>query len=451
VKRALYTGLASLISLAYDKFTGRNLHGCRNILEKTQWMKTEELRQLQLLKLKVLLRHAYENVPYYHESFKKNGFRPDDLNRLEDIHRVPVLKRSELRLKSTELLARNAKKADLVPCETSGTTVTSVKFYQDKTEATWDMAAELRGFGWAGYKTGAKLAFVRRIRPGDVLASAKFKLECLVNRWKLLNAYYLSERSMASFSSKMHKFKPEYVLGATAPINIFAVFLLGNSQYKIRPKAVFTYAETLLPHYRRTIEEAFKCKVHDVYGSSEMFHVAAQCGWHEGHHITEENVLVETEKDGETAVPGEEGKVLLTNLNGFAMPFIRYDIGDRGKMFADECSCGRGLPLFRPIGRTNEYFVHSDGTFSLFHDLKTVFENLPIEDYQIVQPSYDEIIIRVVKRAGYTQAHTDFILRNIGKRIADIAKVKVELVDSLPMTGFGKIPHFVSKIPTRYT
>jgi phenylacetate-CoA ligase len=143
--------------------------------------------------------------------------------------------------------------------------------------------------------------------------------------------------------------------------------------------------------------------------------------------------------------------VLLTSLNNLAMPFIRYDIGDRGKMFVDDCPCSRGLSLLRPIGRTYEYFVHSDGTFTIFRDLQTVFEDLPIEDFQIVQQSNDEIVIKIVKRVGYTNAHTDFILKKISLCFAKIARLRVELVDSLPLIGFGKVPHFVSKIPTKYT
>jgi phenylacetate-CoA ligase len=413
-------------------------------------MKKEELQQLQIQKLKVLLRHAYENVPYYHESFKRNGFHPSDFNKLEDMQKIPVLQRSELRLKQKEIMARNVKKKDLVSCATSGTTATPVKFYRSNVEITWDMAAELRGYGWAGYKTGAKLVYIRRIGPNDVLANAKHRLERFLNRWKLLNTYYLSEKLMASFGSKMGSFKPDFVLGPPAPTNIFAVFLIRNPQYRMRPRAVFTYGETLLPHYQKTIERTFNCKVYDIYGSTEMAHIAAQCGCHEGHHVTQENVFLETEKDGETAVPGEEGKVLLTSLNSLAMPFIRYDIGDLGTILVDNCPCGRELSLFRPVGRTYEYFVHSDRTFTIFRDVQTVFEDLPIEDFQVVQQSYDEIVIKIVKRTGYTKAHADFILKNISKRIADIANVRVQLVDSLPSSGFGKVQHFV-KLPTGYT
>ncbi len=402
-------------------------------------------------KLKTFLRHAYENVPYYHESFKKNGFHPSSFSGLGDLQKIPVLQRSELRLKLNELVAENAKKSNLISSKTSGTTATPVNFYRSKIDITWDMAAWLRGLGWAGFESGAKLVYIRLFEPNDSLASVRSRLERRVKRWRLLGGYDFSEKSMASFCSKNRNFKPDYVLGGAGPTNIFAVFLLENTQFKMRPKAVVTYGETLLPHYRRTIEEAFKCKVFDWYGSTEIAHIASQCGHHKGLHVADENVFLEIEKDGESAAPGEEGKILLTNMNSFAMPLIRYDIGDRGKMLADDCPCGRKLSLVTPVGRTCEYFVHSDGSFTFFRDLQTVLGDLPIEDFQIVQSSYDEIVIRIVKRADYTNIHTDFILKHVRLLVSDKVKVRVELADSVPLIGFGKVPHYVSKIPTKYT
>lgn len=403
-------------------------------------------------KLGLLLRHAYENVPYYHESFKKNGFHPNDFHTLRDLRKIPILHRSELRLKSSELIVKNAKMSELIPCQTSGTTATPVKFYRSNLDFTWDLAAELRGFGWAGFETGSKLVCIRLFESrNDMLAGIKHRLRRSIIRWRLLGGYDLSTKSMASFCSRIRNFKPDYVMGGAGPTNIFAVFLSENSQFRIRPKAVFTYAETLLPHYRRTIEETFKCKVYDCYGSTEIASIAQQCGQSEGHHVTDENVFLEIEKDGEAAVPGEEGKVILTNLNNFAMPFIRYDIGDLGKTLSDDCPCGRELSLFKPVGRTYEYFIHSDGNFTFFRDMKTVFEDLPIEDFQIVQQSCDEIVIKIVEKEGYTRAHTDFILKNSMLITSGIVKVRVEIVNSVPLIGFGKVPHFVSKISTKYT
>jgi len=254
---------------------------------------------------------------------------------------------------------------------------------------------------------------------------------------------------MESFAKSLHRFEPDFIQGHSGSTNIFATFILENEHFKIRPKAIFTSCETLLPHYRKTIQEAFNCKVYDYYACSEVSHIAAQCGQHEGLHIFEENIVLETVKDDEHASSGEEGRVLLTNLHNYAMPFIRYEVGDSGKILPDICQCGRELSLFKPIGRTNEYFVNRDGSFIFLKDFPRVFEDLPIKDFQVVQESFGEIVLKIASRHSYTKAHTDFILKNI--TYAGSANIRIELVDSIPPDKSGKISHFLSKIATNYT
>lgn len=447
----MYRLVANSALLIYDRLTGRNVASCSKNLEKTQWMKREELRGLQVSKLKALLKQAYENVPYYHRCFKENKFYPTDFKTLEDLSKIPVLHRSSIRSEADRLLARNADERKLVKWKTNGTTDVPLSFFRSRTDIGRGTAAELRSFGWGGYKIGDKAVLIHRVSPHD-LGNVEDRLKLRLNRTRLFNVAYLSENYMESFCSAMQKFKPQYIISRATPVtNILAVFLLENRRFRISPQAVFTGGQTLLPHYRANIENAFKCRVYDWYGSAEMSHVASQCGFHDSLHVSEENVLVEIQKDGEKAACGEEGTVLLTNLDNFAMPFIRYDVGDRGRILDDECSCGRELSLFRPIGRTREYFVHSDGTFTIFRDVNTVFENVPLEDFQIVQSSLDEIVIRIVRRSDYTESHSQFILNNISPGISAVARIRIELVDSLPYTSSGKIQHIISKIPTKYT
>jgi phenylacetate-CoA ligase len=352
--------------------------------------------------------------------------------------------------KRNELIPRNVKESELKSCQTSGTTSTPLTFYHSKMEIPWYLASETRGYGWAGWRTGDKVIYLKLFEPHSEEASANQRLQRIIRRWNLLGGYGLSEQSMEKFCRKKRNLRSDFVQGGAGPVNIFASFLLKHPEFTIRPKAVFTYAETLLPHYRRTIEEAFNCKVHDFYGSTEVPNAAFQCGCHEALHVTDENVLLEIEKGGEAAAAGEEGKVLLTSLNALGTPFIRYDVGDSGRILDDDCPCGRNLSLFKPVGRRYEYFVHSDGSFTFFRDWKTVFEGLPIEDFQIVQQGIDEIVINVVKGKGYTEAHTDFISKHARAYTSSRVKVRVKFVYMMPLIGFGKVPHFV-KLPTEYT
>jgi len=444
----VHSKLVRFFVLASDKLEGSPVYACERYLEKTQWMRKADLQKLQFKRLKRLLIHAFENVPHYHESFKKGNFRPRDFNSFDDARKIPILKKPTIRSELGTMLTRNVSKKKLVCWHTSGTTAFPVKFYRGKRDVSWGLGSEFRGYSWAGYEIGDKLGWVWAY-PLEKTRSFKFKVKGVLKRSRLLNVAYLSEKSMARFADTLHKFKPSFIRGYAHSLNLFAAYLLQNDRYNINPRAVFTSASTLLPHYRKAIERAFSCKVYDCYGSGEVSHVAAQCGEHEGLHVSDENVFLEIVDDSEPVDAGEEGKVLVTNLHSYHMPFIRYDIGDLGKILPDTCSCGRELSLMKPMGRTYEYFLNSDGSFTNLRDFETVFEDLPIREFQVVQESLDEIVIKIVRGSGYIDAHTEFIEKNI--KLRGSAVIRVELIDSIPSEKSGKPRHIVSKIPTKYT
>jgi len=470
----LYRTLGRGLRIFSDSLTGQSVDWHMHCLEKTQWMRKKELRQLQLSRLKKLLYYAYRKVPFYHRSFRKGNFRPADLKTLEDLRKVPVLRKSDIRYNLSQLVSTDYSRADLEVFTTSGTSATPLRFYRSMTELSWARGAEFRAYGWGGYRFGDKMALIwgyepeqtrsfvfkfyhlfmrQRILNVSVMSeksmssfarSFVFKFYHLFMRQRILNVSVMSEKSMSSFARSLVRFKPDFVKGYSAATNVFANYLLKNRQFKIRPRAGFTSAATLLPHHRKAIEKAFNCKVYDVYGSREISGTAGQCGQHEGLHVSDENVVLEIVKDGETASVGEDGQIYLTNLQSHAMPFIRYDIGDIGRSFPDECPCGRKLSLMKPFGRTYEYLVNSDGAFTTLRDLQQVFEDIPIVDFQIVQEDRDEIVVRIVTRSGYNQTHTDFIEEHIKMR--GKAKIRVELVDALPKERSGKTKHIITKL-----
>ncbi len=444
----MYRNLASLLFIAYDNFEHRHVYRHRKYLERSQWLGRQDIERLQVKRVKALLFHAFENVPFYHESFRKADFRPSDFHSLDDMRRIPVLKKPKVRENVDKLRAVNSSEGKVKTWFTSGTTAVPVKLFRDQVDVGWGVAAELRGFGWAGYEVGDKLALIWNVRPNRE-RSLKFRFGNRLRRCELLNIKRLSGRAFESFAAKLQRFQPDFIRGHSGSVNLFASFLLKDDRFRIRPKAVFTSCETLLPHYRKTIEAAFGCKVYDYYGSVEVSHVGAQCGCCEGFHVTDENVLVEVLRDGERASKGEEGEVLFTNLHGYAMPFIRYDVGDLGRTLGSDCACGRKLSILEVLGRTNEYFVNTDGSFVFLKDFQRFFVDVPVADFEVAQPSLDEIVVRIVPKAGYSSRHSDFIVQNL--RYMGSAKITIELVDSLGPQKSGKMRHIVSKVHSDYT
>jgi len=444
----LHRALARGLRIFFDTLTRQSVDWHMQCLEKTQWMKKNELQQLQLRRLKRLLVYAHEKVPFYHRSFKKRNFRPGDLKMLADLRKVPVLRKSDIRDNLSQMVSTDYSKANLELFTTSGTSATPLRFYRSIMELSWARGAEFRAYGWAGYRLGDKLALIWGFEP-EQTRSFTFKFYHLFTRQHILNVNIMSDKSMSSFAGSLVRSKPDFVKGYSAASNVFANYLLKNQQFKIQPRAVFTSAATLLPHHRKAIEKAFNCKVYDFYGSREISGIAAQCGQHEGLHVSDENVVLETVKDGEAASVGEDGQIYLTNLHSHAMPFIRYDIGDTGRSLPDECQCGRKLSLMKPFGRTYEYLANSDGTFTTLRDIQQVFEDLPIVDFQIAQEDYDEIVVRIVARSGYNQTHTNFIAEHL--KLRGKAKIRVELVNTILKEKSGKTRHIITKLPSHRT
>ena len=437
--------MASCLLAALDTVERRGIRSARRMLDKSQWVSKADLQRLQLKKLKALLVHAYDRTPFYHMLFRKAGFRPKDLKCLEDVQKIPTLKKAILRRRFADFLARDYPREKFVMRETSGTTAAPMRFYRCRSDVGWGVAAELRGYGWAGYEVGHKIGIIWQIHQRQ-RRNLQMRFRRFFGRTQALNALTISESSMREFAAKMQRWKPDFIRGYVASTNLFAAFLTQNKEFRIQPKAVFTTAETLQPHYRRNIEEAFNCDVFDYYAASEMSHVAFECQQHEGLHVADENILLEIIRDGEQVAVGEEGQVLLTNLHNYAMPFIRYEIDDLGTQLSDDCPCGRRLTLIKPVGRHYEVFAGSEGQFTYLKDAQFVLQNLPIQDFQIIQESLDEIVVRIAKKPGYTDAHSDFIVEHL--RCHGPARIRVEIVDSIVPGDTGKIQHIVSKIQT---
>jgi phenylacetate-CoA ligase len=236
---------------------------------------------------------------------------------------------------------------------------------------------------------------------------------------------------------------------------MIAKYLLENGIDDVRPRAVITSAETLLFSRRRIIQDAFGCPVFDYYGSREISAIAGECEEHSGYHISAENVVLEFVREEEHVSPGESGVILATNLRNFAMPFIRYELGDVGRPSNESCSCGRGLPLMSAIeGRVSEFMAVYDKRLGRVIPVSpagpgvigVALQHVPLESYRIIQESLSKVVIKAVKGKGYSKAHTEFLVDYVRKYLGDSITIEVEFVNYIPPLPSGKRSAFISKI-----
>ena len=218
----------------------------------------------------------------------------------------------------------------------------------------------------------------------------------------LTDAFIMTELSLTTFANLVLKRKPKILFGYATAIYRFAQFIRTSQYQNITFEGVITTSETLLTPVRQYIEETFQCKVFNRYGTLELGGVACECEMHTGLHISMENNYVEILQNGSPSKPGEVGEIIVTNLNNFGMPFIRYNIEDAGAWYSGEdCSCGRESQMIEMVeGRLVDSFQTKDGRRVWAGFAGAGFRCLThptIKQFQVVQKSLDRMIVRLVE------------------------------------------------------
>jgi phenylacetate-CoA ligase len=423
-------------------------------LEKTQWYSREEIEKLQEKKLKFLLENAYKHVPYYHKLFDQLQLKPQEIQKINDLPRLSIQRRETIKNDLDDLIATNVDKRKLMDDFTSGTTTgerLEIKRTLDNFER--GIAAELRAYTWYGIDFNEKFYY---LTGGDFDIEKEKRLvnklfNFLSNKISL-NPLEMTTKTMNLFIEKIKRNKRRVLYGSPSSMCRLANYL-EEKELEIDIEIIMSTDNMLLKQQRKYLQDFFDCQVYDIYGTSEILGVAFECNEHAGYHLTSENVVMEiVDNDGEHVTPGERGKVLLTDLNNHAMPFIRYDIGDIGILSDSICSCGRGLHLVKPIDGQlvlrNEHFVYSADKEKIFlPEFSFLLEDFTkISQFQIIQKNQNEILLRLIKGKHYTKNLEMDISHRI-KSILDDINIEFDYVDEIKLDRNGEHKFILREMP----
>jgi phenylacetate-CoA ligase len=239
--------------------------------------------------------------------------------------------------------------------------------------------------------------------------------------------------------------------GYAEAFNFLASYIKTHKIPPVNPKGIISSAQMLPDPNRRIIEDAFQCRVFDKYGSREFSGIAYECEAHEGHHIVSECYLVELLKNGKPVAPGETGEVVITDLNNYCLPFIRYRLGDLAVAMdnATRCRCGRGLPLIGNIeGRVQAIIIGSNGKYvpGAFFDHYFKDYDYLMRQYQVIQTEPTKILFKVVKGPRFADEPFNEILTMLHNKLGEQTEIKVEFVDKVAMVRTGKQQGAISKL-----
>ena len=419
-------------------------------LKKSQYYTTDELINIQTKKLKKLIDYSYNNVPYYHELLKNNSIYPDDIKKLDDLKKIPLLTKKIIQTNLNKLISRKINYQDLHKNHTGGSTAKALIFYQCKNYLNYaDAGRILAWYNFPGFDYGARTAILWGAeRDIKINQSFFYKLRQYRSGTITMNSNIINDLKFQIFYNKLKKFKPFILRGYPSVLYLFAKYIDKNNLDISDMKSIITSAEVLQDYQRKKLEETFQCDILNSYGSREVSQIAMECTKHNGLHVMMENQIVEIINSNEEVTEKEVGDIIVTNLNNFGMPFIRYKIEDRARkstMF--KCECNRGLSLIDSIiGRKQDRIKISDGSFIDEPYFGMKLSIVPgIKEYQIIQNEIDKIIILIVgdkeKSINQLKKIKNQIINDIGKNF----HIEIKYTDKIDRSSTGKYRMLITK------
>lgn len=434
----------------HEKIMGRHTFKFLKTLEKLQWVPREELADLQFAKLKALLIHADQCTPFYARRFKKAGFDPGHMKSVEDIQAIPLLSKDEIR-KNLEEMQWKHSPGGLTRFNTGGSSGEPLVFYFDKRRQAYDKAARALTHRWWDIDMGDRELYLWG-SPVEITKQDRLKtLRDKLTNELLISAFEISSAETPRMAAQLKKFKPKCLFGYPSTISLFCQMAheQGISLDDAGVRVVFSTAEVLYQEQRESIGKAFGgIPVVDGFGSREGGFISHQCP-HGSYHVMDPNYIVEYLQDGQPAAPGEDGEIVITHLDAWGMPFIRYRTGDVAQPGDGLCKCGRSFSTMKHIrGRTTDFIVTPDGRWQ--HALSLIYIVRDIEgvdQFKIIQETVDNIHIKLkLSDSLFPSDGQQRIIEGFKKRMGNSINVALEIVDNIPRDASGKYRYVVSKV-----
>jgi phenylacetate-CoA ligase len=402
------------------------------------------------LRLARLLRHCVEQVPHYREILRE---LPEPEKDPEDVlRRMPILTKETIRDRFEQLKSLDLDGRRWFVNTSGGSTGEPVRFIQDAESSSQILALLLAFSRWAGHEVGLPEVRVwgseREVLHGTL--GWRNRAVQALTRTTFFNAFRMTPEAMRGLARTLRATRPKLVVAYAQALYEFARFLESEGIDAPPVGAVITSAGTLHPFMRSQIERVFRCPIYNRYGSREVGLVGAERPGLDGMWVPPWNVIVEVVDELGRPVPaGVDGEILVTLLVNYAMPFVRYRIGDRGALAPGRVRGGQILT--RVLGRNVDVFRRRDGTLvdgEYFTHL--LYFRDWVDRFQFIQTSYEEVLLRIVSRGRdprSLQTEVDEIATGTKAALGPRTVLRVDWVKEIPPSPSGKYRYTISEVP----
>jgi len=448
VRGFLYSGF---IYPAYHWVKRDCVNRARVELEASEWLPRGGLDELQHSKLVQLLRFAHAHVPYYRNIIDKTGFTPDVLARPEKYLEMPVLSKTVIRSHQDTLISSNLEGNSLIKNSTSGSTGTALRFFTDHHSADYRAAAVIRNQGWINIRLHDRKARLWG-SPIDSKKSSDLRgrLHGLIVGDRLFSAYEMTEERMLEYAKEIGRFRPALLTAYPSALEVFSDFCKKNNVSFPSLKAILLSAETLWEYQRELFRSIFRVPVYNRYGCREVGDIAHECADNSGLHVNSERIYLEiVDETGNPCGPGEKGEILVTDLDNYGMPFIRYRMGDYGAWSDDSsCQCGRSHPKLAYVeGRTMDVVLGSNGA-KIGGTFWTILlrSRAGIRKFQVIQRKPGGIDISIVPDSDLKQETLEYFTDKIKDKCGDEFQVNFRQVEDIKAGPGGKKRYIINEL-----
>ncbi|MFP4027283.1 MAG: phenylacetate--CoA ligase family protein [Candidatus Brocadiia bacterium] len=399
----------------------------------------EKIRQIQERALRQLVQHAYHRVPFYRQLFDNHGVSPKNIRSLEDLHRLPVISRKDLQ--QTDMPSRIAEGVDIEKLfiertsGSSGEPLTVLNTYLERRLFFGYYTRVRRHFGLRATDSLVSITIPPCVP--DVCLPKRLAHWLNLYRNKSINALQPTRDILRI----MRKHQIDILAGMPTALHELAIHATREDQQAIRPKCIQSGGDTLTPSVQKRLREVFRAPVRQAYGSHEFKLIAWECTETGEMHTCDDALIVEILKDGRPAKPGETGELVATNLISYAMPFIRYRLGDLVTQGSPKCSCGAPFGTLRKVeGRAMDYLKLPGG--QKLHPYVVLspilYETDWVAKYQIVQHSLKSATMLIQPLREPSEAEVRKSETRVRKALAGALDFKIKIVGNIPPNPGGK-------------
>lgn len=433
------------------KIRGRHVRREYSRLKDSEFFSSEEMSQLRLERLREILKYAQEESDFYRSRFKSVGFDPCDVKSLDDLRKIPLLEKADVRENLIGgLTTKLGNSKNSLRITTSGSTGQPFTIYADRHQLEVRFAATLRAMEWTGWQFGDPQARLWHQTIGMSRTQVlRERLDALLLRRHFIPAFEITPENIERFIGEIRQHDPVLVDGYAESLNFLAGYISAGNVAGFSPRAVISSAQALPDSTRATIETGLDTRVFDKYGSREFSGIAYECSAHSGHHVVDETYIVELLVDGRPAQPGEIGEIVITDLLNRATPMIRYRIGDLAVALEEsQCKCGRAHSRIGEIQGRTQAIVHCangrwiPGTF-FAHFFKDHEEH--IRFFQVKQDVVGAFDLLIVPSEVKNEHAISDIVDELRTFVGD-TDIRIKYVDTIPLVRTGKRSTVVSSV-----